>query len=123
MRALFGVSRAAYYAWAKRSAGPDPDGERMVLVQEAFQRSHRTYGYRRITLWLHLQKGLQINRKAVVRLMNKLGLRPRARQRRVYRQLEQTRGRPVYPNWLARDFQASHPNQKWVTDITYIHTQ
>lgn len=123
MCALFGVSRAAYYAWAKRSARPDPDRERMVLVQEAFRRSHDTYGYRRIALWLHLQKGLWINRKAVLRLMNKLGLRPRARQRRVYRQLEQTRGRPAYPNRLARDFQASHPNQKWVTDITYIHTQ
>jgi len=28
-----------------------------------------------------------------------------------------------YPNILNRDFTASKPNQKWVTDITYIRTK
>lgn len=27
-----------------------------------------------------------------------------------------------YPNLLNRDFNAERPNQKWVTDISYIHT-
>ena len=27
-----------------------------------------------------------------------------------------------YPNLLNRDFKAERPNQKWVTDISYIHT-
>ena len=27
-----------------------------------------------------------------------------------------------YPNLLNRDFTAERPNQKWVTDISYIHT-
>ena len=27
-----------------------------------------------------------------------------------------------YPNLLDRDFHATRPNQKWVTDISYIHT-
>ncbi len=49
---------------------------RMTLVQEAFQRSHGTYGYRRITLWLRSQKSLRINGKAVLRLMKKLGNPP-----------------------------------------------
>ena len=95
----------------------------MALVQEAFQRSHRTYGYRRIALWLWAQKGIRINAKAVLRLMNKLGLRSVARRRRVYRSLEQVQAEYVYPNWLARDFRASGPNQKWVTDVTYVRTQ
>ena len=43
---LFGISRAAYYAWVKRLAHPDPDRERMSWVQEAYEKSHRTYGYR-----------------------------------------------------------------------------
>ncbi len=104
MCALFGVSRAAFYAWARRSQAADPDQER-------------------IALWLRAQKGIQINGIAVLRLMNKLGLRPLARQRRVYRSLERVQAEHVYPNWLARDFQATGPNQKWVTDVTYIHTQ
>ena len=28
-----------------------------------------------------------------------------------------------YPNLLNRDFSAQRPNQKWVTDISYIHTK
>ena len=28
-----------------------------------------------------------------------------------------------YPNLLNRDFKAERPNQKWVTDISYIHTK
>jgi putative transposase len=95
----------------------------MALVQEAFQRSHRTYGYRRIAVWLRSQKGIQINGKAVLRLMNKLEIRPLARRRRVYRSLEQMPAEHTYPNRLQRDFAASHPNQKWVTDVTYIQTR
>ena len=28
-----------------------------------------------------------------------------------------------YDNWLNREFNAEHPNQKWVTDISHIQTQ
>jgi len=47
---FFGVSRATYYAWAKKLNQPDPDLERIEQVQEAYEKSHRIYGYRRITL-------------------------------------------------------------------------
>ena len=30
---------------------------------------------------------------------------------------------PIAPNLLQQDFSASAPNTRWVTDITYIHTQ
>ena len=123
MCALFGISRAAFYAWAKRSAECDPDRERMAWVEEAFQRSHRTYGYRRIALWLQSRQGIRINGKAVLRLMNKLEIRPLARRRRVYRALESMPAEHTYPNRLRRDFAASRPNQKWVTDVTYIRTR
>ncbi len=123
MCALFGISRAAFYAWAQRSAGPDPDRQCMAWVQEAFQRSHCTYGYRRIALWLQAQKGVRINGKAVLRLMNKLQIRPLARRRRMYRSVEQVPAEHTYPNRLAQDFQAAGPNQKWVTDVTYIRTR
>jgi len=95
----------------------------MALVGEAFQRSHRTYGYRRIALWLYIHTGVHINGKAVLRLMNKLEIRPLARQRRVYRPLEQVQAEHTYLNRLQRDFRAAGPNQKWVTDVTYIRTR
>jgi putative transposase len=120
---FFGVSRAAYYEWVKRLEEPDPDQERLDQVQAAYQASHQIYGYRRIALHLQLNLGLAINHKAVLRLMRKLGIRSRARKPKMYKKLEEIGTYHRYPNVLNRDFVATRPNQKWVTDVTYIRTR
>jgi putative transposase len=120
---FFGISRAAYYAWAKRIEMPDPDAERMTQVLETYQASHQTYGYRRVTMSLQTQRRICINHKAVLRLMNKLGIRSVARKRKIFKKLDGMESTHHYPNLLARDFTATRPNQKWVTDVTYIHTR
>jgi transposase InsO family protein len=123
MCVFFGVSRAAYYDWVKQMDRPDPDAERMGWVQEAYQKSRRTYGYRRITLWIGKNKGFSINHKAVLRLMNKLNIHSIVRKRKPYKKVTELGTYHRYENVLNRDFRATHPNQKWVTDITYIPTQ
>jgi len=120
---FFGVSRAAYYAWVKRLEEPDPDQERLDQVQAAYLASHQIYGYRRIALHLQLNLGLAINHKAVLRLMRKLGIRSRARKPKMYKKLNEIGTYHRYPNVLNRDFVATRPNQKWVTDVTYIRTR
>jgi putative transposase len=120
---FFGVSRAAYYAWVKKLAHGDADQERMQQVLLAYEASHKIYGYRRITLWLKQQKGMLMNHKAVLRLMNKLGIHSRARRRKIYKKLSEIEADHFYPNVLERDFVARAPNQKWVTDVTYILTR
>ena len=95
----------------------------MNWVQEAYEKSHRTYGYRRIALWLQRQKGIYINHKTVLRLMNKLNIRSVARKRKVFRTRAKAEIYYHYENLLNQQFHASHPNQKWVTDITYIAIQ
>lgn len=120
---FFRVSRAAYYAWVKRIDQPDPDLDRMALVQEAYDASHQTYGYRRIQIWIQQRRAVTINAKAVLRLMNKMGIRSIARKRKAQKRLDQYGVSYRYPNILGQDFSASQPNQKWVTDVTYIHTQ
>lgn len=52
--------------------------------------------------------------------MNKYGLLAQIRRRRKYRQMSEHLHR--YPNLLNRVFTAVRPNQKWVTDISYIQT-
>ena len=123
MCAFFSISRAAYYAWVKRIEGPDPDAVRKELIQKAYQASHRTYGYRRVTWWIAQNCGTIINHKAVLRLMNQLGIRSVARKRRIYRKMGELEIYHSYPNLLNRDFTATRPNQKWVTDVTYILTR
>lgn len=121
--AYFGISRAAYYAWLGRLERADRDQERLGWVQEAYAASHRIYGYRRIQLWLRQRRGLVINHKAVLRLMNRLGIHSIARRRKVYQRMETLESFHTYPNLLQRNFAAMRPNQKWVTDVTFIHTR
>lgn len=55
--------------------------------------------------------------------MRKLGIRSRARKPKIYRKLQNLGSYHRYPNVLSRNFIATQPDQKWVTDVTYIRTQ
>jgi putative transposase len=101
----------------------DRDERKMALVCEAYQRSHQVYGYRRVGIWLRRQYGFVINHKAVLRLMRKLNLQSVARRRYPFRHISASEGVHIYPNHLSRSFHSDHPNQKWVTDVTWIKTQ
>lgn len=80
-----------------------------------YHRHKGRYGYRRITLVLkHL--GWIINHKAVLRLMNTAGLKSLVRIKK-YRSYKGQQGR-IARNLLKRNFKASKPNKKWVTDVT-----
>lgn len=52
--------------------------------------------------------------------MNQYGLLSEIRRRKKYKQMGQQIHK--YENLLNRNFIADRPNQKWVTDISYIHT-
>ena len=95
----------------------------MEWVKEAWEKSRKTYGYRRITLWIQQNKDVSINHKTVLRLMNKMHIRSVARKRKPYKKMSQLDIYHRYENVLDREFTANQPNQKWVTDITYILTQ
>lgn len=103
---------------------PDPDRERMKLVLEAYEKSRKTYGYRRVQIWIEREYGIKINHKAVLRLMRKLNIRSVARKRNPYKLINNRYGSiNTYPNLMKQDFKSTQPNQKWGTDITYIPTQ
>jgi putative transposase len=120
---FFGISRAAYYAWRQRLGQPDPDAARQQVIVEAFAASRQTYGYRRIGLWVRENRSISINHKAVLRIMNRLGLHSIARRRKLVTKMSRLETYHHYENVLNRDFTATRPNQKWVTDITFVATQ
>jgi len=113
MYAFFGVSRAAYYAWLGKLE--QRDRERMEQIWEAYEASHRIHGYRRIALWLRQKQGIVMNSKAVLRLMNKLGIHSRARQRKIYRKLEELGVYHTYPNILGEFL--SPPQRRIITPL------
>lgn len=120
MCSLLGVSYSGYYKWRKRQQRPDRDCRLEELIRERYRASKNSAGYRQITVQLKNHYGLVVNHKAVYRIMRKLGIQSVARRRRSYTHYSDAIHR--YENVLNRDFKAQRPNQKWVTDITYIHT-
>lgn len=122
MSRFFEVSRSGYYAWVDRLGQADRDSANMATVEAAYLRSRRTYGYRRVTDWLQRKPETYMNHKTVLRLMRKLGIRSVARRRKFQTRVEAIARLHYYPNRLNRNFTATRPNQKWLTDVTCIHT-
>lgn len=116
---FFEVSRSGYYDFVRRLGKPDRDAELADIIAAQRERSLRTYGYRRMWLWLERQ-GIHRNPKTVLRIMKKYGLLSEIRRHRRWVQM----GLQVhkYENLLNRQFHADRPNSRWVTDISYIHT-
>ena len=117
---FFGVSRSGYYAFVHRLGKPEKDAALAELIGQQRERSFRTYGYRRMCLWLKNQN-IFCNPKTVLRIMKKYDLLSEIRRRRKWQQMGQQLHK--YENLLSRQFQADKPNSKWVTDISYIHTK
>ena len=115
---FFEVSRSGYYDYVKRMDVPAWDLPLAEKIRECQEHSHRTYGYRRVHIWLERQ-GIYRNPKPVLRVMQKYNLLSEVRKKKYH---NYTTGIYVYPNRLARNFYAERPNQKWVTDISYIKT-
>ena len=115
---FFDVSRSGYYGFLKRMDRPAKDLELSDLIRECQIETKQTYGYRRVAIWLE-RRGVHHDPKTILRVMNKYNLLSVVRRRR-YCKYSQALHR--YDNLLNRDFHADRPNQKWVTDISYIKT-
>ena len=117
---FFAVSRSGYYAFVHRLGKPEKDAALAELIAQQRERSFRTYGYRRMWLWLKSQNIFR-NPKTVLRIMKKYDLLSEIRRRRKWQQMGQQVHK--YKNLLNREFHTDRPNSKWVTDISYIHTK
>ena len=106
---FFGVSRSGYYDWIKRMNHEERDSAKKELVKAAWQHSHCTYGYRRITACIWREKGLRINHKAVLRLMQVLGIRSVARKRRYYKHWEEKPYNIATPIFWIETFKQNDP--------------
>jgi transposase InsO family protein len=116
---FFAVSRSGYYDFVRRMERPSFDQPLAEEIARCQNRVGKTYGYRRVHIWLRKQ-GIYRNPKTVLRVMRKYGLLSEIRRCRKYKQSSEHLHK--YPNLLNRQFTAHKPNQKWVTDISYIHT-
>lgn len=123
MCALLGVSRSGYYAWRKRGVSRREEANRELgmRIRKEFMASRKTYGSPRIQLALQ-RAGMRHGKQRIARLMRLEGLQARPRRKRRPLTTQATPGVVPAPNLLNRDFGASRPNEKWVSDFTYIAT-
>jgi putative transposase len=120
---LFDVTRQGYYAYANRppSSRVRAEVELCDAIPDAFTASRETYGSPRVLRELR-KAGFQVGKRRVERAMRGMGITPPT-PRRPRRTTRQNPLHPVAPNELARDFNATRPNERWVTDITYVWTE
>ena len=116
---FFKVSRSGYYGYVSQMDMPAWDLPLAEKIKECQDKCGKTYGYRRVHIWLE-REGIHRNPKTVLRVMQKYGLLSVIRRKK-YRNYGEYLHK--YPNLLNRNFSAEGPNQKWVTDISYIHTK
>ena len=115
---FFKVSRSGYYDYVKRKDIPAKDLALAEKIQECQTKCGKTYGYRRVHIWLE-RNGMYRNPKTILRVMRKYNLLSVIRRRKFYQYTEHLH---KYENHWKQNFKADKPNQKWSTDISYIHT-
>lgn len=119
-----GVSRSGFYHWRTRAVSATAARRRQLatLVQEFFDRSDGTYGYRRIHADLVREAKMDCSPELVRQIMRSLGLVPC--QPRPFRTTTEADAEAAakIPDLVRRDFTATEPGRKFVGDITYIHT-
>jgi putative transposase len=117
------VSRSGYYSWRSRKPSSNTVENNALVsnISGIHKETLYTYGSPRMHFEL-LDRGHQTSRGRVERLMKKHGLA--AIQTKKNKRTEQHRNNtsPV-ENILNRNFKATGPNQKWVSDITFIETR
>lgn len=116
------VSESGYYAWLKRPACQHQREDAQIKreIQQVFSTHQGRYGSPRIQRELRDQ-GRSISRKRVARLMRETELSAKQKRRQGLT-TKRDLTHPVALNVLNREFTATDPNKKWVTDITYIPT-
>ncbi|PYE88346.1 putative transposase [Bacillus sp. 196mf] len=120
---VFGVSRSGYYAWLKRPASSQKKRKEQLIkqVRNEYLQSNQIYGSPKITKELHKQ-GVYVSQKTVARVMQQAGLRS-ITVRKYKATKNSNHSYNVYANMLDQNFVANQPNQVWMSDITYIHTE
>lgn len=105
-----GISRHPLYYASKQEA---KDWDTKVMIELAL-REHPSYGHKRLALHL------SINKKRVLRVMKKFGIKP---YRRVAKPKKANKkSSAAYPNLLVVEYPA-YPHHIWASDFTHVKFQ
>ena len=113
---IFRISKSSYFYQRSALSQSDKYADLKEDLRVGFLKNKQCYGYRR--MWGLLRRsGKVVSEKIVRKLMKEDGLCVRRPRKRKYSSYCGEIS-PEVPNVLERDFHASRPNEKWLTDIT-----
>jgi transposase InsO family protein len=115
-----GVARGTFYNHISRradsSARDAEQAQLMLKVQQIFDDSKQRYGAEKIRVVL-ANTGIRVSTKRISEIMKELGLHSvRTDAKKQYKKHQAY----AKENLLKREFSAKHPNEIWVSDITYF---
>lgn len=122
---LCGVSRSGYYNWVKHTRvnhdiREDNDRKEFNKILEVYKYKGYDKGYRVIHMML-LNRGVLMNPKKILRLMQKYNIQANIRRPKPQRiHLKETYNARVMPNHVRREFRAYGPRKILLTDISYL---
>lgn len=116
------VTKVGYFAWrnSPESRRSSEDSALTVRIKAVHAQFRQRYGSPRIQRELEAD-GIAVSRKRVARLMREAGISAQPVRRFVVT-TDSKHDKPIAANLLNQDFSAQRPNQRWVTDITYVPT-
>jgi putative transposase len=123
MCGMLKVSKSGYYKWLNRkpSKWAQEEGRLEVEIRAAHKRTRETYGPERLQQELKDQ-GVSVGICRIRRIRKKLGIR--CKQKRKFKATTDSKhALPVAENLLNQQFEATRPNEVWLSDITYIPTE
>lgn len=120
------VSRAGYYKWLKRDVTLNESENRLIADEiEKIHEKSPDKGYRRIRDDLERYHDIKVNDKRVLRICRKLGIQSTIKYKNNGCTRQAKNPQFIAENLLNREFSASAPNEKWLTDVTefkyYVH--
>lgn len=122
---IYGVSRSGYYKWLQRRGKPNRYEVSQQILDtyvSDIHAHHPMMGYRSVRDMLALEFGLVVSDPSVLKSMRRSNIHGYTRRRK-----RQPTGSGMehirFPNLLQRNFKATAPMQKIVTDVTYIKHQ
>ncbi|MBQ2439534.1 MAG: IS3 family transposase [Paludibacteraceae bacterium] len=116
---LLGVSRAAYYRWLSgKKCARELENEKIAEIVEKIHTENPDKGYRRIKDDLAHDHKLNVNEKRVLRICRSLDIKSTIKYRNNGCTRQAANPQHIADNVLNRQFHASAPNLKWLTDVT-----
>ncbi|MED3576132.1 IS3 family transposase [Cytobacillus praedii] len=111
------VPKSTFYRWKKEYTNREPNKLEKLIINLCEETNYH-YGHRKIKALLKDRCNIPVNRKTVQGIMQKFHLLCQIKVKR--QKYINGESNIIVDNILNRNFKANRPNEKWVTEITYL---